>query len=208
MVTLRLERGADGPVAGIDEVGRGPLAGPVVAAALIVPSKRVPHGLRGMIDDSKRLSPARRIVAHEALREAARRGEVVFAVGAASAREIDAGDILRATFLAIRRALARLPVPPALVLIDGDQVPPSLSCPARAVVGGDARIFSIAAASIIAKQVRDRAMHNLALRHPGYGWEKNSGYGTAAHLQAIASHGPTRHHRLSFAPLAQGSLDV
>lgn len=208
MVTLRLERGTDGLVAGIDEAGRGPLAGPVVAAALIVPRKRVPRALRGLVDDSKRLSAARRAVAHAALLEAARQGDVIFAVGAASAREIDAADILRATFLAIRRALARLPVPPALALIDGDQVPPGLPCPVRAIVGGDARIFSVAAASIIAKQVRDRAMHNLALRHPGYGWEKNSGYGTAAHLQAIASRGPTRHHRLSFAPLAQGSFDL
>jgi ribonuclease HII len=207
MVTLKLERAADGPVAGVDEAGRGPLAGPVVAAALVVPGKHVPRALRGLIDDSKRLSGPRRAAAYDALREAARRGEIAVAVGAASAREIDASDILRATFLAMSRALARLKLRPALALIDGDRIPPGLPCPARPVIGGDARVFSIAAASIVAKQIRDRAMCNLALRYPGFGWERNMGYGTAAHLQAIASLGPTNHHRLSFAPLSQASFD-
>ncbi len=208
MVTLRLERQAEGLVAGVDEAGRGPLAGPVVAAAVAVPRKRVPRALSGLIDDSKKLSPARRATAFAALCDAARRGEILLAAGAASSREIDAIDILRATFLAIRRAVARLPATPALILVDGDQTPPGLPCPARPVIGGDARAFSIAAASIVAKQIRDRAMINLSLRHPGFGWERNMGYGTAAHLQAIESRGATRHHRLSFAPLRQGSLDL
>ena len=208
MVTLRLERQAEGLIAGVDEAGRGPLAGPVVAAAVAVPRKTIPRALRGLIDDSKRLSAARRAVAFAALAEAARRGEILLGAGAASTREIDTLDILRATFLAMRRAVARLRAPPALVLVDGDQAPPGLPCPARTVIGGDARSFSIAAASIVAKQIRDRAMINLSLRHPGFGWDRNMGYGTAAHLQAIESLGPTRHHRLSFAPLRQGSLDL
>lgn len=208
MVTLRLERQAEGLIAGVDEAGRGPLAGPVVAAAVAVPHKTIPRALRGLIDDSKRLSAARRAAAFAALAEAARRGEILLAAGAASTREIDALDILRATFLAMRRAVARLPTPPTLVLVDGDLAPPGLPCPARTVIGGDARSFSIAAASIVAKQIRDRAMINLSLRYPGFGWDRNMGYGTAAHLQAIESLGPTRHHRLSFAPLRQGSLDL
>lgn len=208
MVSFRLERQIAGLVAGIDEAGRGPLAGPVVAAALVVPGKRVPRQLRGLVDDSKRLSASRRAAAFAALRAAAARGQVFFAIGACSAREIDARGILNATFVAMRRAAARLSTRPVLALVDGDLAPPGLDCPVRTVIGGDARAFSIAAASIIAKEIRDRAMSNLALRHPGYGWERNMGYGTAAHLQAIAALGATSHHRLSFAPLSQGSLDL
>jgi ribonuclease HII len=208
MVDFRAERATPGLVAGIDEVGRGPLAGPVVAAVLIVPAKRVPRGLRGLVHDSKSLSAARRATAAAALWDAARRGEVQIALGAASARDIDRLNILQATFLAMRRALARLPFQPDHVLVDGDQVPPGLACPGRAIIGGDARVFSIAAASIVAKEVRDRAMRALARRHPAYGWERNMGYGTALHLQAIESEGSSRHHRLSFAPLSQRSLDL
>jgi len=206
MPGFALERRFEGLVAGLDEAGRGPLAGPVVAAALAVPGKRVPCGLRGLVDDSKRLSAARRAEALEAIRAAARRGDIVFAAGAASAREVDALDPLRATFLAWRRALARLGAVPAHVLVDGDRAPNDLAAGGAGVttvVGGDARSFSIAAASIVAKELRDRAMRRLAPRHPAYGWEANMGYGTAAHLQAIAVAGPSPHHRLSFSPLSQ-----
>ena len=207
-ISFRLERQAAGLVAGVDEAGRGPLAGPVVAAAVAVPGKRVPRALRGLVDDSKRLSAQRRGAAFAALRAAAERGDILFGVGACAAREIDAHGVLKATFLAMRRAVARLSARPVLALVDGDLAPPGLECPVRTVIGGDARAFSIAAASIIAKEIRDLAMRNLALRHPGYGWERNMGYGTASHLQAIAALGATRHHRLSFAPLSQGSLDL
>lgn len=210
MPGFALERRFEGLVAGLDEAGRGPLAGPVVAAALAVPAKRVPRGLRGLVDDSKRLPAARRAEALAAIREAARRGDILFAAGAASAREVDALDPLRATFLAWRRALARLGARPAHVLVDGDRAPHGLAGDAgvSTVVGGDARSFSIAAASIVAKELRDRAMRRLAPRHPAYGWESNMGYGTAAHLQAIAAAGPSPHHRLSFAPISQLRMNL
>ena len=153
MPGFALERRFEGLVAGLDEAGRGPLAGPVVAAALAVPGKRVPRGLRGLVDDSKRLSAARRAEALEAIRAAARRGDIVFAAGAASAREVDALDPLRATFLAWRRALARLGAVPAHVLVDGDRAPNDLAAGGAGVttvVGGDARSFSIEAARCVA----------------------------------------------------------
>ena len=208
MPDFALERRRAGAVAGVDEAGRGPLAGPVVAAAVIVPAKRVPAGLRGLVDDSKRLSSGARGAALAAIREAAAGGELVYAIGAASCREIEAINILQATFLAMRRAVARLALAPAHVLVDGNRPPPGLACPVETIVGGDARSFSIAAASILAKEIRDRAMRRLATRHPGFGWERNMGYGTPEHLQGIESRGPTRHHRLGFAPLAQGRLQL
>ncbi|MBL8697033.1 MAG: ribonuclease HII [Alphaproteobacteria bacterium] len=202
MVDFLHERRLEGLVAGLDEVGRGPLAGPVVAAAVIVANKRVPPRLRGLVDDSKRLTPARRAQAFASLRACAADGELWFALGAAATREIDAINILQASFLAMRRALARLAKRPDAILVDGNRLPPGIGLPGEAIVGGDARCFSIAAASIIAKEVRDQAMRRLAARHPGFGWESNMGYGTRSHLQGIESRGATRHHRLSFAPLA------
>ncbi len=195
------ETSCAGPVAGVDEAGRGPLAGPVVAAAVIVPAKHAPRALLDLIDDSKKLSPARRATALEALLAAARTGDIVFAIAAVSAREIDRINVLQATLLAMSRAVARLAHAPALVLIDGNRAPPPLAHHARTIIGGDALCFSIAAASIIAKETRDRTMRRLAARHPGYGWERNKGYGTREHLQGIESIGPSHHHRLSFAPL-------
>lgn len=191
-----------GLVAGLDEVGRGPLAGPVVAAAVIVVAKHAPPRLRGLVDDSKKLTPAQRRRALDAIRACARDGELVFALGAASTREIDTINILQASFLAMRRALARLATRPDAILIDGNRMLPGVDLPGAAIIGGDARCFSIAAASIIAKEARDCAMRRLAHRHPGFGWETNMGYGSRAHLQGIESRGATRHHRLSFSPLA------
>jgi len=197
------ERSCAGLVAGVDEAGRGPLAGPVVAAAVIVPAKSAPPRLLDQIDDSKRLSPVRRARALEALLAAARDGDIVFAVAAVSAREIDRINVLQATMLAMTRAVARLGRAPALILIDGNRAPAPLAHQARTIIGGDALSFSIAAASIFAKETRDRAMRRLATRHPGYGWERNMGYGTREHLQGIESIGPSHHHRLSFAPLSR-----
>ena len=182
-----------GRVAGVDEVGRGPLAGPVVAAAVLFPAG-VPPGLAEMLDDSKKLTPAQRDLAHAALLAS---GAAEIGVGAASVAEISRLNILHAAMLAMRRAVARLPQPPDLALIDGNRLP-GLPCPARCVVGGDALCLSIAAASIVAKVVRDRAMARLAARWPQYGWQSNAGYGTAAHRAAIALHGPSRHHRPTF----------
>lgn len=193
MPDFLLEAAAGGRVAGVDEAGRGPLAGPVLAAAVVFP-KGVPARLAALIDDSKALSRPARLQAFDALR-ACRTAEI--GVGAASVAEIATLNILRATLLAMQRAVARLPVPPDTVLIDGPITPP-LPCPARPVVDGDRLCLSIAAASIIAKVLRDRAMTRLALRFPGYGWEDNAGYGTERHQAAISRLGPTRHHRMGF----------
>ena len=180
-------------VAGVDEVGRGPLAGPVVAAAVIL---RVP--VEGLAD-SKTLTAARREALAEELRASA-----MIALGAASVAEIDRLNILRATLLAMRRAVLRLSLHPELVLVDGN-VLPELPCPARAVIDGDRSESAIAAASIVAKVARDRCMRRLALRHAGYGWESNVGYGTAIHLDGLARLGATRHHRRSFRPVREAA---
>ncbi len=202
------ERKIGGLVAGIDEAGRGPLAGPVVAACVLLRTSQVPRALTAALDDSKKLSRGQREAAYGMLMSAMAGGTAAIGVAAASVAEIDRINILQATMLAMRRALARLPVRPDHVLVDGNRVPPGLSCPATAVIGGDATSFSIAAASIVAKVVRDRAMSRLAERYPGFGWTKNMGYGTAEHTQALARLGPSRHHRLSFAPCAQFVLTL
>lgn len=184
-------------VAGLDEVGRGPWAGPVVAAAVLVEPGTV--CLEG-INDSKQVTPRRR----EEL-AAAIVSTLPYAVGAASTREIDRLNIRRATALAMRRALARLPRTADTVLVDGLPVP-ELGCAHEAMVGGDARSFAIACASIVAKTVRDRLMRLLAVRYPAYGWDHNCGYGTSDHQAAIERSGVTPHHRLSFTPVVQRSL--
>lgn len=183
-----------GPLlAGVDEVGRGPLAGPVVACAVIMPPP--PHrAIRG-VDDSKRLQPLER----ERLAERIRAQALALALGAASVREIDRYNIYNATVLAVRRALARLPMRPDHVVVDGVPIR-SLDCQHTAVVGGDSSCYSIACASIVAKVVRDYLMRCLACRHPGYGWERNAGYATAEHLVALDRLGRTPHHRRSFRP--------
>jgi ribonuclease HII len=201
MPHFRMESQHGGRVAGVDEVGRGPLAGPVVAAAVVFP-QGVPRRLARMIDDSKKLSSEQRLLAFATLRAS---GLVEIGVGAASVGEITRLNILHAALLAMRRAVDRLGTPPDLVLVDGDR-PPPMAYPVRCVVGGDAISLSIAAASIIAKVLRDRAMSRLAARFPGYGWETNSGYGTEAHRRALTALGPTHHHRPTFAPLRQLAL--
>ena len=200
----RIERSHAGRVAGIDEAGRGPLAGPVFAAAVVLP-RRMPRGLAALIDDSKKLDAARRLAAFAALTEAKRAGFVEIAVGAASVAEIERLNILQAALLAMHRAVARLPALPDIALVDGNQ-PPPLACMVRCVVGGDAECLSIAAASIVAKVLRDRAMTRLAARCPGYGWESNAGYATEAHREALRRLGPTRHHRPSFGSVRQPRL--
>jgi ribonuclease HII len=191
-----LERSYDGIVCGIDEAGRGPLAGPVVAAAVILDRRRLPRALRLGLDDSKKLSRAEREEYAALLRSAA----CIIGVGAASVAEIDRRNILQATLIAMRRAVVRLGLAPSIALVDGN-VAPHLPCPVETVIGGDGRSLSIAAASIIAKVTRDRLMRQLALRHPGYGWETNVGYPTSEHRAALGRLGPTRHHRRSFAPV-------
>jgi len=197
--SLETEAGAPAIlVAGVDEAGRGPLAGPVVSAAVILPAKGLPSGLAGSIDDSKALTARRREAGLPAILECCAVG-----IGTASVAEIDRINILQATFLSMRRALAALPEAPAVALIDGNRVPTDLPCPGRAIVGGDRRSLSIAAASIVAKVTRDRIMAGLSERHPGYGWDRNAGYGTPEHLAALRKLGVSPHHRRSFAPVSQ-----
>ena len=193
MPDFALEQALGGRVAGVDEAGRGPLAGPVVAAAVILDPASVPAG----IDDSKRLGRAARTRLHLALRDVAAIG-----VGAASVALIDRLNIRQATLIAMGRAVAALHPPPDAVLVDGLDLP-DCGLPGRAVVKGDSRSLSIAAASIVAKVTRDRIMAALHPRRPHYGWATNQGYGTPAHLAALARLGPCPHHRRSFAPVRE-----
>ena len=200
MPSFRFELRCEGRVAGIDEVGRGPLAGPVVAAAAVIDRTRAARKLLRMIDDSKKLTLEQREEAYEAMIAS---GVVQFAVAEASVEEIDRINILQATYLAMRRAVQALAERPEVALIDGNRAPPQLGCRAETIVGGDAHSYSIAAASIFAKVTRDRYMHALALTYPGYGWETNRGYGSQQHLEALSLLGPTPHHRRSFAPVTR-----
>jgi ribonuclease HII len=202
MPSLELELAAGGRVAGVDEAGRGPLAGPVVAAAVVL-GPWVPAELADMLDDSKKLTAEQRLAAFLALRASA----AEIGIGAASVAEILRLNILHSSMLAMRRAVARLAVAPDLALVDGNY-PPKLACAVRCVVGGDALCLSIAAASIVAKVVRDRAMTRLATRFPGYGWETNVGYATTLHREALVRLGATRHHREAFGTVAQLRLEL
>lgn len=204
MPDYALERAAGGRVAGVDEAGRGPLAGPVVAAAVLFHGEP-PETLAMLLDDSKKLDAARREAACTVLRAAARAGVLEFGIGAASAAEIGRINILRATHLAMLRAVTRLATVPDVALVDGNQ-PPRLPCEVRCVVKGDSLSLSIAAASILAKVTRDRAMARLDGRWPGYGFARHAGYPTAAHRAALLKLGPCPHHRRGFAPVDQLAL--
>lgn len=183
-----------GLVAGVDEAGRGPLAGPVVAAAVILDDQRPIAGLT----DSKKLSPARR----EALFDEIRAHALCFSIAEASVEEIDRLNILQATLLAMRRAVQGLRLKPVMVLVDGNRLP-VLDVPAEAIVKGDARVQAISAASILAKVHRDRWCAQLHERYPQYGFAGHKGYGTAAHMAALRAHGACPEHRRTFAPVAQ-----
>jgi ribonuclease HII len=196
MPDFAFEKRCAGIVCGVDEAGRGPLAGPVVAAAVILDRRRLPRLLRDRLDDSKKLDRDER----EEYAIVLRRSAAAIGIGAASVIEIDRINILRATLTAMCRAVAALGIAPAIALVDGN-VPPPLPCPVETVIGGDGLSLSIAAASVIAKVTRDRLMRRLALRYGGYGWDHNAGYGTEEHRAALLALGPTPHHRRSFAPV-------
>jgi ribonuclease HII len=182
-------------ICGVDEVGRGPLAGPVIAAAAILPATGLPIEIASRIKDSKKLSPAKRNALYPQLTKLC-----CTAIGEASVAEINQLNILWASMLAMQRAVASLPKKPDFALIDGNRCP-QLACPAQAIIKGDDKSLSIAVASIIAKVTRDRLMEKLAQDYPAYGWAQNAGYGTAQHLAALESHGVTPWHRDSFAPV-------
>lgn len=187
---LALTAQGEAPVAGVDEAGRGPLAGPVVAAAVILDPERIPEGLH----DSKQLTAKRREELFEAILATAD-----VAIASVSHALIDATDIRKASLEAMRRAVAALPVRPRYVMVDGRDMP-RLPCAGEALVAGDARSLSIAAASIVAKVSRDRLMDRLCLAYPAYGFSGHKGYAAARHRAAIAEHGPCPFHRLSFSP--------
>jgi ribonuclease HII len=195
LMELAAGHGGDLFVCGIDEVGRGPLAGPVVAAAAILPADGLPADLAAAIKDSKVL---KRPLREDLAPRICERAQV--ALGRAEVEEIDRINILQASLLAMARAVAALGTVPGFALVDGKFAPP-LPCPGRPVIGGDAKCLSIAAASIVAKVERDRIMADLARDWPGYGWERNAGYPTAEHRGALARLGVTPHHRRSFAPV-------
>ena len=203
-VTPDFKFGARNIIIGVDEAGRGPLAGPVVAGAVVLGAE-VPSGL----NDSKKLSPKRRGVLDEQIR-----ASCLWAVAVVEPEEIDRVNIFQATMLAMTRCVrdlaAQLPNDVGMVLIDGNQTPErrceEWAWPARAIVGGDGIEPAISAASIVAKEWRDRMMIKAAAAHPHYGWERNKGYGTKEHMEALRIHGPTALHRQSFAPVAQASL--
>jgi ribonuclease HII len=179
-------------ICGIDEAGRGPWAGPVVASAVILDPKNIPQGL----NDSKKLNEAKRETLFNPIMHASQVG-----IGIVSAAEIDEINILQATFLAMQRAFDQLENKPDLALIDGNRTP-KLTCKTQTIIGGDAISLSIAAASIIAKVTRDQIMHQHDLTYPDYGFARHKGYGTAAHAAALAIHGPCAEHRKSFKPIA------
>jgi ribonuclease HII len=197
MPDYSLEASLGGTVAGIDEAGRGPWAGPVVAAAVVLDPLRMPEELATGLDDSKKLSKSVRELMFDLVATHAIAG-----TGQASVAEIDALNILQATMLAMRRAVDGLPVRPDHAIVDGNRAP-GLDIPTRTLVGGDALCLSVAAASIVAKVTRDRIMAGLATEFPGFGWSSNAGYGTKQHAAALENHGVTRHHRKSFAPVAK-----
>jgi len=202
MPTFRLERAfrqnnPDAVIAGIDEAGRGPWAGPVTAGAAILDADALPEDLAQQIDDSKKLSAQTREDVFTKMQSC---GAVMLGLGEASVREIDTLNILRATHLAMSRALENLGRKVDVALVDGNRAP-RLSCAVQTIIKGDSLSLSIAAASIAAKVTRDRVMAQLARAHPGYGWNTNMGYGTAEHAEALKRLGVTAHHRRSFAPV-------
>jgi len=196
MPDFSLENEQDGLVCGIDEAGRGPWAGPVTAAAVIFDPSTLSPDLAQSLNDSKKLSAKKREALIDQIKE-----QSIWAVGQASVEEIDELNILQATFLAMRRAVAGLETKPDYALIDGNKLPPNLGVPGHPVIKGDGLSCSIAAASIIAKVTRDHEMAKLAKQYPGYGWEKNAGYGVKLHQEGLASLGVTPHHRKSFKPI-------
>lgn len=185
-------------VCGVDEAGRGPWAGPVVAASVMFqPSDVIPAGL----NDSKKLSRAARETLFDALMNAAAAQTLCYGIGIATAEEIDVLNIWGATQLAMRRAVAAMPIAPEFALIDGKITPKDFPCPTRAIIGGDGISLSIAAASILAKVTRDRMMDDYAREYPHYGFERHAGYGTKQHQEALAAHGHCPIHRTSYAPI-------
>lgn len=201
MPDFKIEDSLGGIVAGVDEAGRGPWAGPVVAGAVVILDRNLDAELLNGLDDSKKLSAKKREKLYNLLFEEEKNGRVAIGIGEASAEEIDALNILQATFLAMTRAVEKLKAIPEIAIIDGNQNPKKFPCPSKTVVKGDAKSMSISAASIAAKVYRDRLMSELAEKYPYYGFEKNAGYGTKAHIEGLKSYGIIPEHRKSYKPI-------
>lgn len=192
-----------GLIAGVDEAGRGPWAGPVVAGAVVFFNRKINPVLLNSLDDSKKLSAKKREELYKLIQTEEIAGNLSYGIGEATAAEIDEINILQATFLAMRRAMAALKCKPDTALVDGNRTPTDFACQCKTIVKGDAKSFSIAAASIMAKVYRDRLMAELAQKYPWYGFEKNAGYGTKAHIDGLKQHGITPEHRKSYRPIAE-----
>ena len=203
MPDWKIEDGHRGLICGIDEAGRGPWAGPVVAGAAVFLTREVSPELLAQLNDSKKLSAKKRKYLYELLRQEEQAGHILCGIGEASAAEIDELNILQATFMAMRRAVENLPQKPDIALIDGNRLPKDFPCANECFIGGDGRSYSIAAASILAKVYRDRLMSEMAKQYPHYGFEKNAGYGTKAHIEGLRQYGVTPQHRRSYRPIKE-----
>ncbi len=201
MPTWEIENTYSGIVCGVDEAGRGPWVGPVAAGAVIFLDRQVSAELLQNLNDSKKLSAAKREKLYDLLFEEEKKGKVCCGIGLASAEEIDELNILQATFLAMQRAVEKLSVKPQFALIDGNRLPKDFICSTNCYIGGDAKSYSIAAASILAKVYRDKLLKDLASQYPFYGFEKNAGYGTKDHIAGIREHGLIPEHRKSYKPI-------
>ena len=203
MSDFELEKNFGNIVVGIDEAGHGPWAGPVVAGAVCFYNRNCNPELISLLDDSKKLSAKKREKIYEMLQEEAKKGSLRLGIGEASVEEIDNLNILQATFLAMGRAFEQLKILPEMVLVDGNQLPNTIKTPCKTIIKGDAKCCSISAASILAKVYRDRLMQKMAGKYPHYGFEKNAGYGTAAHISGLKQHGICPIHRRSYKPLKE-----
>ena len=203
MPDWKIEDGHRGLICGIDEAGRGPWAGPVVAGAAVFLTRNVVPELLAQLNDSKKLTAKKREYLYELLRQEEQAGHILCGIGEASAAEIDELNILQATFSAMRRAVENLPQKPDIALIDGNRLPKDFPCANECFIGGDGRSYSIAAASILAKVYRDRLMSDMAKQYPYYGFEKNAGYGTKAHIAGLRQYGVTPQHRRSYRPIKE-----
>ena len=203
MPDFSIEDGCKGAVCGIDEAGRGPWVGNVVAGAVVIMSRDLCPELLQNLNDSKKLSKTKREKLYALLREAEKQGQIAIGVGEATPAEIDEYNILQATFMAMRRAVENLPKQPDFAIIDGNRAPKNFPLPVKTVVKGDARSYSISAASIVAKVYRDAEMEQLAQKYPYYGFEHNAGYGTKDHIEGLKQHGVIPEHRKSYKPIKE-----
>ncbi len=203
MPDFLLEDEINGVAAGVAEAGRGPWVGPVVAGCAVFLSRGVDERLLQNLNDSKKLSKKKREMLYDLLQQEKAKGTMLIGIGEASAAEIDNINILNASFLAMKRAIAAAGAKPDLVLVDGNREPKDFGFKTKAVVKGDAKSYSISAASILAKVYRDRLLEEMAQKYPGYGFEKNAGYGTKAHIEGLKQFGVTPEHRKSYAPVKE-----